>query len=159
MLTAGNTVSTKRSDLDRILAKMNIQVDNPVCILNQETAKNFLHGNDSTAKYKLFERATQMDVIWKDFCTADEELSRSKSCLKEKLEVRCFVPPLNFFCHYDNHCISVKQSLECLRTEVANWKTKKEWYDAMNAVQDRKMLLENMVSILCIPAFTCHFHM
>ena len=50
-------VSTKRGDLNRILAKMNLQVDNPVCILNQETAKNFLHSSDATQKYKLFERA------------------------------------------------------------------------------------------------------
>ena len=69
---------------------MNLQVDNPVCILNQETAKNFLHSNDAHAKYKLFERATQMDAMRHEFSVAEEELSRSKSCMKEKLQV-CFL--------------------------------------------------------------------
>lgn len=83
----GRVVSTKRSDLNRILAKMNLQVDNPVCILNQETAKNFLHSNDAHQKYKLFERATQMDVMHDEFSLAEDELSRSKSCMKEKNQV------------------------------------------------------------------------
>lgn len=83
----GKTISTKRCDLDRILAKMNLQVDNPVCILNQETAKNFLHSNDANQKYKLFERATQMDVMRDEFSMAENELSRSKFCMKEKLQV------------------------------------------------------------------------
>ena len=66
---------------------MNLQVDNPVCILNQETAKNFLHSNNAQAKYKLFERATQMDVMHQEFSSAEDELSRSKSCMKEKVQV------------------------------------------------------------------------
>lgn len=66
---------------------MNLQVDNPVCILNQETAKNFLHSNDAHQKYKLFERATQMDVMREEFSVAEDELSRSKSCMKEKAQV------------------------------------------------------------------------
>lgn len=87
MKHVGKLVTTKRADLNRILAKMNLQVDNPVCILNQETAKNFLHSSDEKQKYKLFERATQMDVMCRDFSIAEEELSRSRSCMKEKIQV------------------------------------------------------------------------
>jgi structural maintenance of chromosomes protein 6 len=84
---SGRPVSNKREDLNRILAKMNLQVDNPVCILNQETAKNFLHSSDPKSKYLLFERATQMDQMTRGFAMAEEELARSKSCLKEKISV------------------------------------------------------------------------
>ena len=66
---------------------MNLQVDNPVCILNQETAKNFLHSSDPKHKFKLFERATQMNIMDRDFSIAEGELSHAKSCLKEKVEV------------------------------------------------------------------------
>ncbi|XP_057377924.1 structural maintenance of chromosomes protein 6-like [Daphnia carinata] len=118
----GKTMSTKRCDLDRILAKMNLQVDNPVCILNQETAKNFLHSNDANQKYKLFERATQMDVMRDEFSIAESELSRSKSCMKEKL-----------------------QSLEMLRIDLKKWHAKKEWYEAINEIHDKKAKLENEI--------------
>ncbi|XP_046453349.1 structural maintenance of chromosomes protein 6-like [Daphnia pulex] len=115
-------ISKKHSDLDRILAQMNIQVDNPVCILNQETAKNFLHNNDAQQKYKLFERATQIDAIHNEYLVAKEEISKSKSCLEEKL-----------------------QSLKFLHADVNKWKTKKEWYDAINKVHDKKEQLQNEI--------------
>lgn len=113
-------MSTKRADLNRILAKMNLQVDNPVCILNQETAKNFLHSNDEHQKYKLFERATQMDVMCRDFSTAEEELAKSKSCMKEKIH-----------------------SLTHLMNELKTWQNKKNWYEAINEVEAKKTRLEN----------------
>ncbi|EFX80391.1 putative SMC6, structural maintenance of chromosome protein 6, copy A [Daphnia pulex] len=118
----GKLISKKHSDLDRILAQMNIQVDNPVCILNQETAKNFLHNNDAQQKYKLFERATQIDAIHNEYLVAKEEISKSKSCLEEKL-----------------------QSLKFLHADVNKWKTKKEWYDEINKVHDKKEQLQNEI--------------
>ncbi|EFX80525.1 putative SMC6, structural maintenance of chromosome protein 6, copy B [Daphnia pulex] len=115
-------ISDKRSDLNRILAQMNIQVDNPVCILNQETAKNFLHSNDAQQKYKLFERATQMDAMRNEYSVAEDEISRSKACMREKL-----------------------QSLEILNADLSKWKTKKEWYKAINEIHDKKAKLENEI--------------
>lgn len=38
----GQTVSTSRDELMRILMYLNIQVDNPVCVLNQDAARSFL---------------------------------------------------------------------------------------------------------------------
>ena len=98
---SGRAVSNKREDLNRILAKMNLQVDNPVCILNQETAKNFLHSSDPKSKYLLFERATQMDQMTKGFAMAEEELARSKSCLKEKISVNHSYMQLDYVLYND----------------------------------------------------------
>lgn len=38
----GQLVSTSREDLMRILMYLNIQVDNPVCVLNQDASRSFL---------------------------------------------------------------------------------------------------------------------
>lgn len=40
----------KKSELDRILLFMNIQIDNPVAILNQEVARSFLRSKDPKMK-------------------------------------------------------------------------------------------------------------
>ena len=53
MYTTGRVVSTKREDLVLILDHMNIQVDNPVSLLNQDTSRNFLHSNNPAHKYKV----------------------------------------------------------------------------------------------------------
>ena len=49
----GQIVSTKREDLNHILDQFNIQVDNPVSILNQDTSRNFLHSKSPYDKYKV----------------------------------------------------------------------------------------------------------
>jgi hypothetical protein len=46
-------VSNKKSELDNIVEQFNIQVDNPVCFLNQETSKHFLNSSNKSDKYKV----------------------------------------------------------------------------------------------------------
>lgn len=38
----GDIISTKRADLQKLIFYMNIQVDNPVCVLTQDAARSFL---------------------------------------------------------------------------------------------------------------------
>lgn len=38
----GDVISTKRADLQKMVFFMNIQVDNPVCVLTQDAARGFL---------------------------------------------------------------------------------------------------------------------
>lgn len=39
---SGDLISSSREDLMRILMYLNIQVDNPVCVLNQDASRSFL---------------------------------------------------------------------------------------------------------------------
>lgn len=38
----GTVISTKREDLQKITLFLNIQVDNPVCLLTQDSSRSFL---------------------------------------------------------------------------------------------------------------------
>ena len=49
----GQVMSTKKEDLIRILDRFNIQVDNPVSLLNQETSRNFLHSTNPATLYQV----------------------------------------------------------------------------------------------------------
>ena len=53
----------------------NIQIDNPVSLLNQDTSRNFLHNSKPTAKYKLFMKATHLEQIAIDYQQSREELT------------------------------------------------------------------------------------
>ena len=53
MIIIGKIVSQKKEELDHILDQFNIQVDNPVAILNQDTSRNFLHSKNATDKYMV----------------------------------------------------------------------------------------------------------
>lgn len=54
--------SRSKKDLDDMLDKLNIQVENPVAILDQEEAKKFLTGKSSD-KYNFFMKATELERI------------------------------------------------------------------------------------------------
>jgi len=55
-------VSNKKKDLEELLDNLNVQVDNPVCIMDQENSKEFIKGNEKE-KYKFFAKATDLDRV------------------------------------------------------------------------------------------------
>eukprot|EP00980_Cylindrotheca_fusiformis_P021406 scaffold8259_cov143-Cylindrotheca_fusiformis.AAC.24 len=57
-----NEVSRNKKDLDEMLDKLNIQVENPVAILDQEEAKKFLTGK-AEDKYSFFMKATELERL------------------------------------------------------------------------------------------------
>ncbi len=56
----GQVISTKKSDIERMADSLNIQVDNPVSVLDQPSAKSFLQGSNRD-KYNFFMRATDLE--------------------------------------------------------------------------------------------------
>lgn len=65
--------SRSRKDLDEMLDKLNIQVENPVAILDQEEAKKFLTGKASD-KYHFFMKATELERIDVSYRNAVEKI-------------------------------------------------------------------------------------
>ncbi|XP_065365152.1 structural maintenance of chromosomes protein 6 [Calliphora vicina] len=59
----GIVVTKKIDDLHRILMYHNVQVDNPVFVLNQDSAREFLKELEPSKNYSLFLKATQVDVV------------------------------------------------------------------------------------------------
>lgn len=64
-LCAGEVVSTKHDDLKLINMNFNIQVNNPVVILNQDTARTLMKRDDPKDMYKTFMNGTQLEEFKK----------------------------------------------------------------------------------------------
>lgn len=77
-------VTTKKSELDNIVEQFNIQIDNPVCFLNQETSKHFLSSSSKTDKYKLFLKASQLDTMRRMHEQIENERKASETLIEEK---------------------------------------------------------------------------
>lgn len=65
----GAIVATQLRELHNITTSLNIQIDNPVCILNQDTSRNFLNSTDPKNKFTLFMKATKLDALFEQFKT------------------------------------------------------------------------------------------
>ncbi|KAL4424708.1 hypothetical protein ABPG77_000051 [Micractinium sp. CCAP 211/92] len=62
----GRVHGRKREDLDGMLLALGLNAGNPVCVMTQDTARNFLAGSSSKAdqeKYQLYMEATSLDQI------------------------------------------------------------------------------------------------
>uniref|UniRef100_T1J0A2 Structural maintenance of chromosomes protein 6 n=1 Tax=Strigamia maritima TaxID=126957 RepID=T1J0A2_STRMM len=110
----GKTISKKREELTHILDQFNIQVDNPVSILNQEISRNFLHSKGPHDKYKFFLKATQLEQMDRDYNSADHD----KRLAKELMETK-------------------QQALPQIEKEVNNWRKKYKVLESMGKLRER----------------------
>ncbi len=84
-------MTTKKQELDNIVEQFNIQVENPVCFLNQETSKHFLNSSNTGDKYKLFMKASQLEAMKQLQEQIGRETQISQSLIEEK---ESFLPML-----------------------------------------------------------------
>lgn len=78
----GNTISSSRKDLTKLTMYLNIQVENPVLILNQDAARSFLKECDPKKLYQFFLKATQIETIIDKLNSCFQSAANSKSKLE-----------------------------------------------------------------------------
>lgn len=77
-------MSSKKSDLDYILLQFRIQPNNPVSILNQDMARNFLSSNKAESKYALFRKATLLEDAEELLITISDEIREQEIRMESK---------------------------------------------------------------------------
>ncbi|TFY72836.1 hypothetical protein EVG20_g177 [Dentipellis fragilis] len=82
----GKVISTKREELSAICDHMNIQVDNPMNVLTQDAARQFLSASHPSDKYKFFLRGTQLSQLSEEYETCLENISQTTKVLMRKKE-------------------------------------------------------------------------
>lgn len=104
-LIAGQTITTAKSELKEILVKLNIQVGNPICILNQNLVREFLIGSDASKLYQLFLKANKLDDIKQKFDDSVISVDHMETLLKESNEVNIYFDLIFFRWHAKNSVI------------------------------------------------------
>lgn len=79
---SGKTVASKLSELANICDHFNISVDNPINILSQDAARQFLTDSTPQKKYELFLKGTLLAQLESDY----EKLHSSKHKLTQAFE-------------------------------------------------------------------------
>ncbi|OQN95859.1 hypothetical protein B0A48_18144 [Cryoendolithus antarcticus] len=83
---ADKVVSTKRADLDDILDFFAFQLDNPINVLTQDMARQFLSNSTPADKYKFFIQGTQLDVLDADYNVMEENVDSMEAKLRTREE-------------------------------------------------------------------------
>lgn len=70
----GRIVSTKKSELEDIIDHFGLQIDNPLNVLTQDMARQFLNDSNAKDKYKFFLKGTQLETLDRDYSQIQQEL-------------------------------------------------------------------------------------
>jgi len=80
----GRLISMKKSEVDEIVEYYCLQVDNPLNVLSQDNARQFLNAASASMKYKFFIKGVQLEQLDKDYELVKELLDANE----EKLPVQ-----------------------------------------------------------------------
>ncbi|KAI0024091.1 P-loop containing nucleoside triphosphate hydrolase protein [Xylariomycetidae sp. FL0641] len=81
--TNGKIISSKKSDVDDVVEYFCLQVDNPLNVLSQDNARQFLNAATPTLKYKYFVQGTQLEQLDHDYQLLTEMLDANEAKLAE----------------------------------------------------------------------------
>lgn len=87
---SGEIISTKFEEVNGIILAHDIQVDNPISVLNQDDARSF-HASDSKKKYSLFRKATNLDQTETNYMRALENCNKAIAIWTKKKDVSCYI--------------------------------------------------------------------
>ncbi|KAF8157851.1 P-loop containing nucleoside triphosphate hydrolase protein [Crassisporium funariophilum] len=82
----GRVISTKKDELAAICDHMNIQVDNPMNVLTQDAARQFLSASAPGDKYKFFLRGTQLSQLSEEYEMCMDNITQTAKLLTVKKE-------------------------------------------------------------------------
>lgn len=83
---ADKVVTTKKSDLDDMLDYFAFQLDNPINVLTQDMARQFLSNSSPADKYKFFIKGTQLETLDADYKVLEENLDNIEAKTRSRSE-------------------------------------------------------------------------
>jgi len=102
-----------KEEVDNILTHFNIQIENPIVMLNQDASKSYLSKSNPTSLYTLFHKSTCLEEVEKAYDTATADKENAEFALDRK-----------------------KQTLPQLQKEYDNWKKKWEFFENLETRQE-----------------------
>lgn len=78
-------IAKKREELVRIMDRFNIQVDNPIALLNQDNSRQLLASQDANKLYRFFMNATLLAQMVHDFKMMHNQREEAQMALEVKL--------------------------------------------------------------------------
>lgn len=105
----GNEVDTKRSELEDIIDFFGLAIDNPLNVLTQDKAREFLNDSNPKEKYKFFLQGTQLETLDRDYVQIQQELDEQESKIT-RLE-----KDVEDFKHHRDECVKKFQAAHSLK--------------------------------------------
>ena len=83
--SSGRLISNRKGDLEEICDYFALQIDNPMNVLTQDMARQFLNSSSPQEKYKFFMKGTQLEHLDGDYLIVEQNLDAIETELSKKL--------------------------------------------------------------------------
>ncbi|XP_017047218.1 structural maintenance of chromosomes protein 6 [Drosophila ficusphila] len=140
----GKSVSKKVAEIRRMLLCFGINVENPIFVLNQEAAREFLKELEPASNYKLLMKATQLDVCTSSLteCHAQrrhftqdlEQLEKKRDVVAKQVEA-------------EEEKLSILKDKEIVKVKLEQCKAKLAWM-AVTRFQEDLDNLEHSIKLI-----------
>ena len=84
--SSGRLISNRKGDLEEICDYFALQIDNPMNVLTQDMARQFLNNSSPQEKYKFFMKGTQLEHLDGDYLIVEQNLDAIDTELCKKLQ-------------------------------------------------------------------------
>lgn len=134
--STGRIISTRKGDLDDICDYFALQIDNPMNVLTQDMARQFLNNSTPNEKYKFFMKGTQLEHLDGDYLIVENNLDTIDQDLWKKTEdVKVFEERAE----KARHLLSLSEKQDRLRERIAHLQHMLAW----SQVEEQEQELAN----------------
>lgn len=120
----GRLISTRKGDLEEICDYFALQIDNPMNVLTQDMARQFLNNSTPYDKYKFFMKGTQLEHLDGDYLIVEQNLDAIEQDLwKKDQDLEVFKERAQ----KAKHQLELSEKQDSLRTRIENLKNMMAW--------------------------------
>ncbi|KAL7675875.1 hypothetical protein ACOME3_002136 [Neoechinorhynchus agilis] len=80
----GSVISDSICDIQKVLGELMIDLDNPVCMLSQQLAKDFMMNQNSRKMYEFFGRMTGLNKCWMELDEVENKINSVSQVISEQ---------------------------------------------------------------------------
>ncbi|KAK2747897.1 Structural maintenance of chromosomes protein 6 [Myotisia sp. PD_48] len=134
---SGTIVSTKKGDLDAITDYFTLQIDNPLNVLSQDMARQFLSSSSPAEKYKFFVKGVQLEQLDQDYRMIEQTIDQIQAQIDMRMdEVRALERERD----RTQGQLVLSDRQESLRTRVRNLRCQMAWIQVEDQEKHRDSL-------------------
>lgn len=120
----GRIISTKKAELDSIIDYFTLQFDNPMNVLSQDMARQFLSTSSPAEKYKFFVKGVQLEQLDQDYRLIEESVDQILEKLQSKQQD---IKVLENRRNAANQRLDISDRHESLRNKIRNIRNQMAW--------------------------------
>ncbi len=122
--STGRLISTRKSDLEEICDYFALQIDNPMNVLTQDMARQFLNNSSPVEKYKFFMKGTQLEHLDGDYLQIEQSIDKiDQDLFKQVNDLKVFEEEAR----KARSLLALSDKQDSLRAKIQNYSHQMAW--------------------------------